>query len=401
MALGTSLSSIGACKEPFDALANLDPAEAGALQRLLNESGVEPSALRKKDSPVQVAVTGGHVHRLVLTRVPTPPSLANLKDFAELERLEIIGSARSLDALPEDCGLLELRLASNGLTDLSALSRCDRLEGLWIVDEKLESLETLPSLPKLQELYVDQVPLSSLDGVGGRPALHTLLISRAGLRSLDGLEGLPKLRTLDLSKNAIADASVLDGLPELAEVNLADNELQSFPAVALRAEVPKISGNPGAEAVRKGQYQQSLAEAAARRAAERELEFADALPSVRGSMRRASKSLSWSGTEVEGSGSLGLITGTSIVELRKFSPTDVHSVSKRPAERRFEFTVQQGKARIYFGRGPGKVPYVEVEPGETRVIRTSMVAGDRWVGFFVEAVDGPVQELHFTVGPSS
>ncbi len=153
-------------------------------------------------------------------------------------------------------------------------------------------------------------------------------------------------------------------------------------------------------------FEERLAEAKARerakRAREREertVDWVEGLPPIRGSTRRQSKSLSWSGTRVEGKGSIGLLSGTTMVQLRTFSPIDVHSVSKHPDERRFEFTVGSGTARIYFALGPGEVPSILVEAGETRVVRTSMVEGDYSVGFFVEAVGGPVKDLRYTVGP--
>lgn len=346
-----------------------------------------------------VSLVGGHVNRLVLDRFPTQPPASDLAAFSKLEVLHLIASISTLDVLPEACGLTELRLASNGLGDLGPLARCRNLERLWIVDEGVPSLGSVPPLANLKALYVDRTPLSSLSGVGNRPALETLLINRAGLESLEGLDALPKLRTLDLSKNRLADASALDRITTLEDVNLADNELGTFPAVALRAEIPKISGNPGADKVRQADFDKRIATQKAQERAERKLDFSDALPPVKGTTRRASKSVSWSGRAVEGKGAIGELSGTTMVQLRKFSPTDVLSSSKRPEERRFEFTVGAGKARIYFGREPGPVPYVDVEPGAPRVVRTSMVAGDRWVGFFVEAVDGPVENLRYTVGP--
>ncbi len=366
---------------------------------MLAEGGLDRSALRGDRPVLTVSLAGGHVNRIVLDRFPTQPSASDLAAFPKLEVLHLIASVSTLDVLPEACGLTELRLASNGLGDLAPLSRCRDLERLWIVDEGVRSLGSVPPLANLKALYVDRTPLSSLSGVGDRPALETLLINGAGLASLEGLDGLPKLRTLDLSKNQLSDAAVLDRLGALEDVNLADNELETFPAVALRAEIPKISGNPGADKVRKADYDNHIATLKAQAKAERELQFSDSLPPVNGRTQKASKSVSWSGRKVEGKGSIGTLEGMTMVQLRQFSPTDVHSSSKRPEEHRFEFTVGSGKARVYFDREPGPVPYIDVEPGTPRVVRTSMVAGDRWVGFFVEAVDGPVSNLRYTIGP--
>ncbi len=395
-ALWAALSIFG-CGKSFDALENLDAEERRALDRLLADAGLEGADLTKKDGNVSVSLVNGHVNRLVLDGPPKRVSLGALGAFGSLEALEL-SRAADLDGLPEDCSLLELRLASNGIADLSPLSRCASLERLWIVDEKLDALTTLPELPKLTALYVHEVSLKSLDGVGGRPTLETLLVTHAGLESLTGLENLPSLKTLDLSDNALTDAAALDALPKLEEVDVANNALSTFPKVVMAADIPKISGNPGASATREALFDARLEADAERRRAERKLDFDVPLPKVRGSMRRASKQISWSGSAVEGEGSIGLLTGVSMVQLRTFSPTDISDdAAKRPAERRMEFSVREGSLRVFFGRGPGRVPSILVEPGKPRVVRTNLVPGDRWVGFFVQAVGGEAKGIRYTL----
>ncbi len=242
-----ALASLLGCKKPFDALGALDEQESAALDRLLAEAGVDRSAMEGERPTVTVSVAKGHVNRLVLDKPPTAPSLGLLERFAELEVLYLVEAVSTLDGLPEGCGLVELRLSGNGLGDLSPLSRCGDLQRLWIVSESLDSLQSLPPLPSLEELYVDEMVLTSLSGVGSRPRLHTLLVQRAGLESLEGLEALPKLRTLDLAHNRLSDASALDGFPALQDVDVTHNRLADFPAVVLRAKVPKILGQPGRE----------------------------------------------------------------------------------------------------------------------------------------------------------
>ena len=164
----------------------------------------------------------------------------------------------------------------------------------------------------------------------------------------------------------------------------------------LRADIPKISGNPGANAEHERRTAEAFEAESARRRAERKLDLDVVVPPVRGSARGASKRTSWSGSEVEGEGRIDELTGVFSVKLREFEPTDIRSLAaKRPAERRMEFTLAQGRVRVFFGHGPGAVPSVLVEPGTPRVVRTNLAAGDRWVGFIVQAEDGTAKGFRY------
>lgn len=387
--LGTAL--LLGCGTSFDPYANLDEAESKALDRLLSDAGLDRKALGADEPKVTVSMAGGHINRLVLEAPPSAPSLQTLAALRSLESMQLVRAAPSLDTLPEDCGLVELRMASNGISDLSPLSRCASLERLWIVDEAIDSFETLPELPKLKALYVDRVALPSLQGVGGRGQLETLLVSSAGLTSVKGLTDLPSLETLNLSDNRITDASALDELGALRDVDVADNELSEFPAVVLAAEVPKIGGNPGASAVREELLSASLKVQSDRERSERKLDLGHEVPPVNGTAQGGPGRLSWAGNEVEGHGRLDRLEGVYPVKLRKYGILAETRGKRRPVDRRMTFTVKKGPVRVYFGHGPGTAASVLVEPGTPRVVRTGLAWGDRWTAFIVEAVDGTTE----------
>ena len=393
--LGTAL--LLGCGRSVDALASLDPAEAKALDLLLSEAGLDRTALEGKTPTVSVSVAQGHINRLVLNRPPSSPSLRTLAAFGELESVELIRAVPSLESLPEDCTWVELRMADNGLTDLSPLRRCGSLERLWIVREGLDSLKTLPALPRLKALYVDHVALRSLEGVGGHPELETLFVTHAGLTSLEGLSDLPSLTTLNLSDNALADASALDGFGTLREVDVADNALSSFPEVALAAEVPKIGGNPGADAVMNARFEAKLQAESEKRMAERKVDLGHVVPRVDGTARGVSNAVSWFGNEVTGQGGMERLEGVFKVVLREYDVLELTQVKRRPVDRRMTFTVKQGRVRVYFGHGPGTAASVLVEPGTPRVVETGLAWGDRWTGFIVEAVDGEAEGFGYVL----
>lgn len=126
--------------------------------------GLDRKALEGDSAKVSVSITGGHINRLVLDGPPSAPSLETLAAFGALNSMELTRAASSLDALPENCGLVELRMASNGVTDLAPLrlarATVDRRRAGRLVED------TSP-LPKLKELYVDRIALSSLEGRQG------------------------------------------------------------------------------------------------------------------------------------------------------------------------------------------------------------------------------------------
>jgi len=399
MALSATLLAWLGCGPDFDALASLSSEDSKALDALLEETGVERSALKAKDGPVTVSVRQGAVTGLRVVGPPKRGALQAIGGFSQLETLDLRRATESLDGLPERCALRAMTLDANGIEDFGPLSRCASIETLTIRGERLRTIADLPHLPALRELVVEDVPLRSLEGVGERARLERLRVSGAGLESVAGLESLPALRELDLSDNALNDAAALDRFSGLESVDLSNNALDTFPAVALAAEVPKISGNPGADAAREAALHDALEARGARRRAERTFEFADVLPPLEGRTNGARKSVSWSGRAVTGDGSIAEVSGVVAVQLRTFEPTELRDVAKRPEDRRLVLNVDEGAVRVYFGRGPGRVPYVRVEPGAPRAVQTALIGGDRWVGFVVEAVDGPASGFRYTLGP--
>lgn|GEM_PF-1867934 len=410
------------CKPDPAVYRHLEAEDAARLDTVLESAGLTREDL-SGDTPKVVAHSlDGRLRDLFLQSAPKLSTLGWVSELDGLEELRVVGAELPrLDGLSPPCSLRRLRLGRNGLEDLSALEACEQLEALWIVEEPLESLVTLPALPNLRELYIDEVALEDLAGMPGRDSLETLLVRNAGLKSLRGVGRLPRLRTLDVqrnelesfaglgdlpalekvhaARNRLTDASGLDRLPSLVEVDLRLNRLETFPAVALRGDAPKITDNPGAEAYF---VAQARAEADARRRA-REAEQPDGhlteLPERRGSVRGTRGSLSWSGRSVSGDGSIARLEGMWFVELHELDPANVIDPHKNAESVRATVSVESGRLRVIFAEQSTGYAYKDVSPGEPASVRARLVESSFAIGFFVHAVDGVSEGLRYELEP--
>ncbi len=422
--LGLLTLGLFGCDEDRTAYDYIEEPEAAALDRALASAHLDRDDLAGDEPRVVVEARDGHVTRIAFGSRVQVGGLAWVSELRGLERVEIMGgSLPALDGLAAPCTLEELRLAGTHTAELSALSACPSLRRLYLVEQELTSLGSLPPLPALEELYVDRTPIADLEGVAGRPALTTLLLTRTALTSLAGLERLPALTTLDVSHNALSsltglgpalprlasvdvshnvltDASALDALPAVRDPNLAFNRLTVFPNVALREAAPRITDNPGADAVFSGRVRAAqTAEAAARRA-EVPTEHVATLPDARLSLRGARNSLTTSTDSIEGTGGAERLEGAGLIQLATFDPLDMFAAGRSPGSVRLTVSIASGALRVFFAPGPSGYPYVDVRPGAPVVARGALRAGTHDTGFYVQTLEGPVTGFTYRIEPA-
>ena len=173
----------------------------------------------------------------------TLPSCSVYADAPEetVEEITIAGRTFRTD-------VTELNLGGLGLTDISALSACTKLEKLDLRDNQITDISPLVELPHLKWLCIwnnkveDIYPLLSLgemeylDADGNRisdisvleylPELEELWLNKNPLRSFEPLRALKKLVRLGLAETGLDDDG-LDCLLEmtaLKELNIKSNE---------------------------------------------------------------------------------------------------------------------------------------------------------------------------------
>jgi len=147
-------------------------------------------------------------------------SLEPLRDFAELESLELIGlPAADLAPLGGLHALSTLSLEYLPVTSLAPLSGLEELQALSIWSLELQNLAGFVALPKLAELRVIETPLQNLEGIADVPSLLRVhLESCTVLESFDGVEECEALQSIEVSHFENTAATVLSNLDALAEV---------------------------------------------------------------------------------------------------------------------------------------------------------------------------------------
>ena len=103
-----------------------------------------------------------------------------------------------------------LDLSGRGITDISALSRCENLNSLNLSNNYISDITPLMDIPGLQYLY----------------------LSGNNITDLRPLMGLTGIKALDVSSNFISSTVSLGSNTSLLELNLANNSISNFTGIA-------------------------------------------------------------------------------------------------------------------------------------------------------------------------
>jgi Leucine-rich repeat (LRR) protein len=164
--------------------------------------------------------------------------LAFLKDFPELETLELAGT-RGHDALEPLRALKHLRILDLSRTTVSAAG-IEKMIGLPALRQLYldqcpgiddAALEQLGRLTDLELVAVEDTPITDqgLRHVGQLRKLHTLMLDRCKItdQGIAQLTGLTELRSLGLGHTGISDASLerLKDLTQLSDLTLTQTKI--------------------------------------------------------------------------------------------------------------------------------------------------------------------------------
>jgi len=173
--------------------------------------------------------------------------ISMLSKFPLLERLEIGTTDKSLNAIEELNRIKVLKIASNTLTDVSAIDNLVNLEELDISDVKVKQLKLDRLMPKLKKISLNKVPLIQFIDFSKTPNLEELLIIRSGisdlnfpgnlrnlrevyffvnenLKNVKGLSGLPNLEVVEFTRSPV-DIIEINNLPKLNKLDLSGTNI--------------------------------------------------------------------------------------------------------------------------------------------------------------------------------
>ncbi len=148
--------------------------------------------------------------------------------------------------IPGAEGFFELRkenhlsLGQKELSDITPLTRLERLDYVSVSENGIAELPDLSTLRCLRSLNLHRNPLKNLEPLGDLPVIAYLGLDECRLADLSGLPDLPTLRQLDLSRNGIGDVSPLARFTGLRRLELIGNEIEDIAPLGKLTEIRQL-----------------------------------------------------------------------------------------------------------------------------------------------------------------
>ncbi|WP_164985083.1 leucine-rich repeat domain-containing protein [Ammoniphilus sp. CFH 90114] len=189
-----------------------------------------------------------NLEQAVREAIQKPSGIITPNDVAGLQSLDASNKKiKSLDGIQSLRQLLSLNLNGNEISDVSPLLELDRLQALFLADNKVRDLSfintmslkrvdltgngivTIPELnsPTLTSLIIQNNKITSLDFVSGLPELTELNVSDNQIRDLTPLKKLTNLRLFLAGFNQIQDLTPIQDLP-IRSFSLHHNQITSI-----------------------------------------------------------------------------------------------------------------------------------------------------------------------------
>jgi len=126
-----------------------------------------------------------------------------------------------------------LRAADSGITDLTGLECCTRLENLWLYRNELTDISQLAHLTKLITLDLSYNQISDVSALASLTELTSLNLAENEISDLSPLASLSaNLTVLHLDHNNITDISPLASLTKLSMLWLNNNQISDISVLA-------------------------------------------------------------------------------------------------------------------------------------------------------------------------
>jgi small GTP-binding protein len=180
---------------------------------------------KKKDSKSRNTGKENHLHSL-------PAKIANLKNLTKL-----ILSGRyngweisDISFLSKLNKLKYLNLSNNKIHDIHYLKKLTGLQTLSLGENQISDIRSLSNLTGLQTLSLYRNQISDILSLSNLTGLQTFFLFSNQISDIRTLSNLTGLQTLDLSVNQISDIHHLAKLTKLQTLNLSSNKLSKIPS---------------------------------------------------------------------------------------------------------------------------------------------------------------------------
>lgn len=168
-------------------------------------------------------------------------SLGDLKWCPDLDVLELNSVPGALDCLGYFPNLRVLSLCECGLSDLSPLSVCGKLECLDLSENRIASLQGLAGLPSLERLTLRGNSIVDLSPLGSLTSLARLDLGANAISDIAPLRACDKLESLWLDSNKLADISAVGSLTRLTELDISGNSITDIGALSTCAALQTLN----------------------------------------------------------------------------------------------------------------------------------------------------------------
>jgi len=125
-----------------------------------------------------------------------------------------------------------LRGTESGITDLTGLEYCTKLENIWLDGNELTDLSPLAHLTNLQTIDLTGNMVSDVTPLASLSALLHLRLGGNEVSDLSPLSSLTNLTSLYLDRNQVSDISPLASLTNMRLLWLQVNQIEDISALA-------------------------------------------------------------------------------------------------------------------------------------------------------------------------
>ncbi len=129
----------------------------------------------------------------------------------------------------ENCVRLEVFHGDNNLiSDLEPLGRIGALREVWIQNNQVQGLEPLREHTNLHAFYASGNDIFFIGPLQSCVNLGWLIISHNGVQNIEALQGLEALTTLDVHDNPVANIDVVEKLPVLQYLDASYTQVENI-----------------------------------------------------------------------------------------------------------------------------------------------------------------------------
>ena len=156
----------------------------------------------------------------------------NATDMLRLTDLSAGGGIVNLTGLQYATNLTSLYLASNQISDISALAGMTNMKYLYLTSNQISDISALAGMTNMTTLHLELNQISDISALAVMTNMTTLYLTSNQISDISALAVMTNMTTLHLEFNQISDISALAGMTNMTELWLYNNNISDISAVS-------------------------------------------------------------------------------------------------------------------------------------------------------------------------